>query len=82
MKASILDLRRKMGDVLKALQRNEEVTLLRRGKAIAVIRPFGRPPAGKRAAAHPAFGLWAGRTDLADMNAAVDKLRKGRFDAL
>jgi antitoxin (DNA-binding transcriptional repressor) of toxin-antitoxin stability system len=82
MKASILDLRRRMGDVLKALQRNEEVTLLRRGKIIAVMRPAGEPPGAKRVAAHPAFGMWAGRSELADVNAAVGKLRRGRFDDL
>jgi antitoxin (DNA-binding transcriptional repressor) of toxin-antitoxin stability system len=82
MKASILDLRRRMGDVLKALRRNEEVTLLRRGKTIAVIRPVGGAAGSKRVASHPAFGMWAGRSDLADMGAAMDKLRKGRFDAL
>jgi len=82
MKASILDLRRRMGDVLKALRRNEEVTLLRRGKTIGIIRPSGGAPGSKRVASHPAFGLWADRSDLADMGAAMDKLRKGRFDAL
>jgi antitoxin (DNA-binding transcriptional repressor) of toxin-antitoxin stability system len=82
VKASILDLRRRMGDVLKALQRNEEVTLLRRGKTIAVICPAGGPPGTKRVAAHPAFGMWAGRSDLADVSAAVGRLRRGRFDDL
>jgi hypothetical protein len=82
VKASILDLRRRMGDVLKALQRNEEVTLLRRGKTIAVMRQAGGPPGAKRVAAHPAFGMWAGRSDLADMSAAVGRLRGGRFDDL
>jgi len=82
MRASILDLRRRMGDVLKALQRNEEVTLLRRGKTVAVIHPAGGPPGAKRVAAHPAFGMWAGRSDLADVSAAVGRLRRGRFDDL
>ncbi len=82
MKASILDLRRKMGDVLKALQRNEDVTLLRRGKTIAVIRPTGRRNGKERVADHPAFGMWANRIDFADVGAAIDKLRKGRIDAL
>jgi len=82
MKATILDLRRKMGDVLKALQRNEEVTLLRRGKTVAVIRPAGRRSGNKRVADHPAFGMWANRVDFADVGAALDKLRKGRTDAL
>jgi antitoxin (DNA-binding transcriptional repressor) of toxin-antitoxin stability system len=82
MKASILDLRRRMGDVLKALQRNEEVTLLRRGKTIAIMRPAGGPPETNRVVAHPAFGMWAGRSDLADVNAAVRRLRGSRFDDL
>jgi antitoxin (DNA-binding transcriptional repressor) of toxin-antitoxin stability system len=82
MKASLLDMRRKMGDVLKALQTNEEVTLLRRGKPIAVIRRTGERRGSQRVSAHPAFGMWAGRPDLAEVGAAVDKLRKGRFRAL
>lgn len=81
MKASILDLRRRMADVLKALQRNEEVTLLRRGKTIAVILPEGGRPAGKPVVGHKAFGMWANRSDLADIGAAMDRIRKGRFDA-
>ncbi len=81
MKASILDLRRKMGDVSKALQRNEEVTLLRRGKAIAVIRPAAMSAGGRRVAEHPAFGMWANRLDVTDVRAAMGKLRKGRIDA-
>ena len=71
-----------MGDVLKALRRNEDVTLLRRGKAIAVIHPVGGAAGSKRVASHPAFGMWAGRSELADVNAAVGKLRRGRFDDL
>jgi antitoxin (DNA-binding transcriptional repressor) of toxin-antitoxin stability system len=82
MKASILDLRRRMADVLKALQRNEEVTLLRRGKVIAVIRPDKGRPAGGSAKGHGAFGMWADRADLADVGAAMARIRKGRFDAL
>lgn len=82
MKASILDLRRRMGDVLKAIQRNEAVTLLRRGKPIAVIQSDAGRSAGKPVTGHEAFGLWADRVDLVDVRAAVDKLRKGRFDAV
>jgi prevent-host-death family protein len=81
MKASLLDLRRRMGDILKAIRRNEPVTLLRRGKTIAVIQPAAGRTAGRSVGTHPAFGMWAGRSDLADVGAAVAKLRKGRFDA-
>ena len=82
MKASILDLRRRMGDVLKAIQRNETVTLLHRGKAIAIIQPDAGRSAEKPVAGHEVFGMWTDRTDLGDVGAVVDKLRKGRFDAL
>ena len=71
-----------MGNILKALQRNEAVTLLRRGKPIAVIRPLTGTPARKAVAAHEAFGMWKGRADLRDVEAAMDRLRKGRADAL
>lgn len=39
MKASIVDLRYKMNDVLKALDRKEEVTILYRGKIKGRIVP-------------------------------------------
>lgn len=39
MKASIVDLRYKMNDVLKALDRKEEVTILYRGKVKGRIVP-------------------------------------------
>lgn len=39
MKASIVDLRYKMNDVLKALDRNEQVTILYHGKIKGVIMP-------------------------------------------
>ena len=88
MKASVLDLRRRMKDVLDSLGRNEPVTLVRRGKVVGTIQPPGASPdrpAGTDAAAsassHPAFGLWKDRADLRDVEAAVGRLRKGRFDA-
>jgi len=39
MKASVVDLRYKMNDVLKALDRKEEVTILYRGKVKGKILP-------------------------------------------
>lgn len=71
-----------MGDVLKALQRNEEVTLLRRGKPVAVIRPIPGNPPRSPVVGHKAFGMWADRPELADVGAAMERIRKGRFDAL
>ncbi|MBI2192911.1 MAG: hypothetical protein HYU36_13105 [Planctomycetes bacterium] len=39
MKASFLDLRRRMREVLRALERNESVTILYHGKEKAVLHP-------------------------------------------
>jgi antitoxin (DNA-binding transcriptional repressor) of toxin-antitoxin stability system len=82
MKASILDLRRRMGEVQRALDRGEAVTLLRRGKVIGVIQPAGAAPSAKPVAEHEAFGIWKDRPDFRDVGGAMDKLRKGRFHAL
>lgn len=79
MKASILDLRRRMKDVLRALEHNEIVTVTHRGREKGVLCPAraGRRLAG-RAAEHPAFGMWRNRADLKDVGGAVRRLRKAR----
>jgi len=83
MKASFVDLRKKSAQIIRALERNEPVTVLYRGRAKAIMQPVG----GKRERAtkakdHPAFGLWADRKDLADVGRHVRRLRKGRFGDL
>jgi antitoxin (DNA-binding transcriptional repressor) of toxin-antitoxin stability system len=78
MKASFLDLRRKMSSIIKALNRNESVTLAHRGHKKATIVPAK----GKTVLdiqEHSAFGIWSDREDLADVDAHVRKLRKGRI---
>lgn len=82
MKASVLDLRRRMRDILRALDRNEPVTLLYRGKEKAVLYPSGRPRAGGRVAEHEAFGMWRDREEARDVAGFVRDLRKGRASAL
>ncbi len=82
MKASILDLRRRMKDVLRALERNESVTVLYRGRRKAMLLPARE--AGKRsqsAREHAAFGLWKDRTE-SDVPALVRRLREGRVHGL
>ena len=81
MKASILDLRRHMREVLKALDRNENVTLTYRGQEKATIVPK-KAAREVRMKNHPAFGLWKKRSDLEDVEAAVRKIRKGRMNAV
>jgi antitoxin (DNA-binding transcriptional repressor) of toxin-antitoxin stability system len=82
MKASILDLRRRMADVLRALDRNEPVKILYRGRERAVLLPARGPwREGAAIGDHPAFGMWKTRTDLKEVAAYVRALRKGRFHA-
>jgi hypothetical protein len=84
MKASFVDLRKKSAEIIRALDRNEKVTLYYRGRAKAVIVPIGgevkRPTV--KAEDHPAFGMWADRDDMKDVAGYVRTLRKGRYDAL
>ena len=81
MKASILDLRRRMREILKALDKNEQITLTYRGRERAKIIPFGLSQKADFHK-HRAFGLWKDRKDLADDAKVLRKMRKGRFDAV
>ena len=80
MKASVMDLRHNMKEILNALDRNETVTLLYHGKERAQIVPL--PARRKRTvkpSEHPAFGMWADREDMEDVEAYVRKLREPRY---
>ena len=81
MEATVLDMRRNPKKILDAIERNETVTLTKRGKPIAQIEPIRRRKKCK-AWEHPAFGMWADRAEMADPTAYVNELRKGRFDDL
>ena len=77
MEASVLDLRKKMGDVVSAIDRHERVTLTHRGRRRAIILPITEKKK-IRVADLPAFGMWAGRDDMADPVSCVEKLREPR----
>lgn len=83
MKASFVDLRKKSAQIVRALSRNEAVTVLYRGRVAAIMQPVGGPTDKKTAASnHQAFGIWADRVDMKDVAAHVRRLRRGRFHAL
>ena len=83
MKATILDLRRRMSEVLKALDRNEPVTIYHRGKKKGILYPVGSAGNKKgKVVDHPAFGMWKDREDLKDIDQAVREMRKDRPDAV
>jgi hypothetical protein len=83
MKASFVDLRKKSAQIIRALGRNEAVTVLYRGRVAAIMQPVGGPTAQKIGAKnHPAFGIWADRDDMKDVAAHVRRLRRGRYHDL
>ena len=82
MKATIVDLRYRMKDVLRAIDRGETVTVLYRGKEKARIIPSAKKSKAPKASGHPACGMWADREDMADPGAYARKLRESRFAQL
>lgn len=77
MEASILDLRYKMKDVLKALERNESVKILYHGKLKGLITPC-RKTVEMKVKEHPFFGMNA--HDKISVSEQMDKLRGGRYE--
>lgn len=77
MKASIVDLRYKTAEVLKALERNETVTVLYHGKVKGIIKPVS-DSIKSSVSEHPFFGMneGAANTVLDDLA----RLRKPRHD--
>ena len=76
MKASALDLRYRMNEVLKALERRESVSLLYHGKVKGAIVPIGRKGT-VRTPAHPFFGM--GSTEEDSVTVVMDHLRGDRY---
>ena len=77
MKATTLDLRYKMKDILRAIDRGETVTVLYRGKEKAQLVPIQTKPAKKlKASDHPAFGMWKDREDTVDSVEYINRLRR------
>jgi len=81
MKVTALEIRKRMPEIVSALDRNEEVTLSYRGKDKAVIRPIysGKKTLIKN---HPAIGMWKDRDEFDDVDAYIRNIRKGRHDNL
>ena len=77
MKASIVDLRYKTNDILKALDRNESVTILYHGKIKGIIKP-AREKSASKVKDHPFFAMYkdSEQTVLDEL----ENLRKPRYD--
>jgi len=77
MKASIVDLRYKTAEILKALERNESVTVLYHGKVKGVIKPV-RESLSEKIIDHPFFGMLDGEGET--VLKELEILRKPRHD--
>jgi hypothetical protein len=78
MKATVVDLRYKMNDVLKALDRNEKVTVSYRGKVKGVLVPAGEKKQLK-IKEHPFFGMLSKDSDQSVSN-IMKELRRPRYN--
>lgn len=63
MKATVVDLRYKMNDVLKALERNEKVTVFYRGKEKGVLIPSEHSKKDMKISDHPFFGMYSSNSN-------------------
>lgn len=75
MKANIVDLRYKMKDVIKALNRREHVEIIYRGRAKGVIIPVNEQ-SKKAIKSHPLFGFLS--QDKKPVLKVMEELRGGR----
>jgi hypothetical protein len=75
MKATIVDLRYHMNQVLKALDRNEQVSVLYHGKVKGVITPTTHLT-DTRVTNHPFFRMRATTTSV---DKVMSNLRGGRY---
>ena len=77
MKASVVDLRYKMKEVLKALRRRERVEILYHGKTAGIIVPPDRKVKKKDLRSHPFFGMR--KNDKESVESIMDRLRGSRY---
>ncbi len=76
MKASILDLRYRTKDILKALRNREKVTILYHGIETGIIHPV-EPENPPGAAQTEFFGMYA--KDKESVQTTMKRLRKNRY---
>ena len=78
MLATVVDLRYNMKEVLKAIGRNEKVTISYHGKEKAILAPIKRVTKKISLKDHPAFGMLA--DDKESVEDIMKSLRGGRYN--
>ncbi len=76
MKTNAVDLRRNMKEIMRAVGRNEPVTVLYHGKPKAMILPIEQASSAP-VRAHPFFGM--NQDDAEAVENVMDELRNGRY---
>lgn len=77
MKASVMDLRYRTREILRALEAKEEITLTHRGTEKGTIIPTTPQPSdSKSLASHPAVGMWADHEE--SVPALIARIRQPR----
>ncbi len=76
MRATVVDLRYKMNTILKALERNEAVTILYHGKEKGIITPV-KKLVQKSMTDHPFFGMKAGEEE--SVEDTMKRIRGARY---
>lgn len=75
MQATVVDLRYRMSDILKALDRNEDVEILYHGKTKGVLKAE-QTESKTNVCAHPFFNM---RRAEGSVDEEMDRLRGGRY---
>jgi antitoxin (DNA-binding transcriptional repressor) of toxin-antitoxin stability system len=77
MKASVMDLRYRTKEILRALDNGSEVTLTHRGTVKGLILPRkSRPARSRQLSELEAVGMWADQTETVEE--MVNRIRKPR----
>lgn len=77
MKITARELRRRLGEYLRAVERGERLEVTYRGRSVARLTPIEGVLESAAVEEDPLFGLWSDRDDL-DVEAFIDGLRKER----
>ena len=80
MNASVRELRASTKSLLSAVGRGDTVVITYRGKPCARLLPLEEAHSGKGELGDDSiFGIWKDNKAVADVDAYVRKVRKGRF---
>jgi prevent-host-death family protein len=71
------ELRQKTSQVLKKVQQLGSVTVTFRGRPVAKLTRLEKKTS-RPLTNYPAYGMWAGRDDMADVEAWLRRVRKPR----